>query len=49
MVNLVKNHTQKKKKIKKMHSILYENGVLTMLVENHTPPPKSKTVEVAIA
>jgi HSP20 family protein len=26
-----------------------ENGVLTVAVEKHTPPPKSKTVEVAIA
>lgn len=26
-----------------------ENGVLTVNVEKHTPPPKSKTVEVAIA
>ncbi|GAU31962.1 hypothetical protein TSUD_359070 [Trifolium subterraneum] len=26
-----------------------ENGVLTVVVEKHTPPPKSKTVEVAIA
>lgn len=26
-----------------------ENGVLTVVVEKHPPPPKSKTVEVAIA
>lgn len=26
-----------------------ENGVLNVVVEKHTPPPKSKTVEVAIA
>lgn len=26
-----------------------ENGVLTVNVEKHTPPTKSKTVEVAIA
>lgn len=26
-----------------------ENGVLTVTVEKHPPPPKSKTVEVAIA
>ncbi|KAL5062581.1 hypothetical protein RYX36_024318 [Vicia faba] len=26
-----------------------ENGVLTVVVEKQTPPPKSKTVEVAIA
>lgn len=26
-----------------------ENGVLTVTVEKHPPPPKSKTVQVAIA
>lgn len=26
-----------------------ENGVLTVVVEKHPPPQKSKTVEVAIA
>ncbi|KAL1339437.1 hypothetical protein AAHE18_U036500 [Arachis hypogaea] len=26
-----------------------ENGVLTVTVEKHPPPPKSKTVEIAIA